>query len=198
MNQPQTNPKVDAFLERASQWQSEYAKLRSLALDSEMTEDLKWGQPCYTIQGGNVVLIHGFKEYCALLFIKGSLLQDNEQMLIQQTQKVQAGRQLRFRNLEEIEQQEERIRAYIREAIGIERAGLKVELKPSEEVAIPLELQARFDGSPELKTAFEALTPGRQRAYLLHFSEPKQSKTREARIDKHAPRIMQGQGMNDR
>lgn len=198
MNQPQTNPKVDAFLERASQWQSEYAKLRSLALDSEMTEDLKWGQPCYTIQGGNVVLIHGFKEYCALLFIKGSLLQDNEQMLIQQTQKVQAGRQLRFRNLEEIEQQEERIRAYIREAIGIERAGLKVELKPSEEVAIPLELQARFDGSPELKTAFKALTPGRQRAYLLHFSEPKQSKTREARIDKHAPRIMQGQGMNDR
>ncbi len=198
MNQPQTNPKVDAFLERASQWQSEYAKLRSLALDSEMTEDLKWGQPCYTIQGGNVVLIHGFKEYCALLFIKGSLLQDNEQMLIQQTQKVQAGRQLRFRNLEEIEQQEERIRAYIREAIEIERAGLKVELKPSEEVAIPLELQARFDGSPELKTAFEALTPGRQRAYLLHFSEPKQSKTREARIDKHAPRIMQGQGLNDR
>ena len=198
MNQPQTNPKVDAFLERASQWQGEYAKLRSLALDSEMTEDLKWGQPCYTIQGGNVVLIHGFKEYCALLFIKGSLLQDNEQMLIQQTQKVQAGRQLLFRNLEEIEQQEERIRTYIREAIEIERAGLKVELKPSEEVAIPLELQARFDGSPELKTAFKALTPGRQRAYLLHFSEPKQSKTREARIDKHAPRIMQGQGLNDR
>ncbi|CAM3548802.1 MULTISPECIES: YdeI/OmpD-associated family protein [Saccharibacillus] len=198
MHQPQTNPKVDAFLKHASQWQSEYAKLRSLALDSEMTEDLKWGQPCYTIQGGNVVLIHGFKEYCALLFIKGSLLQDNEQMLIQQTQKVQAGRQLRFRNLEEIEQQEERIRAYIREAIEIERAGLKVELKPSEEYAIPLELQVRFDGSPELKTAFEALTPGRQRAYLLHFSEPKQSKTREARIDKHVPRIMQGQGLNDR
>lgn len=198
MNQPQTNPKVDAFLERAGQWQGEYAKLRSLALDSEMTEDLKWGQPCYTIQGGNVVLIHGFKEYCTLLFIKGSLLQDNERMLIQQTQKVQAGRQLRFRNLEEIEQQEERIRAYIREAIEIERAGLKVELKPSEEHTIPLELQARFDGSPELKTAFEALTPGRQRAYLLHFSEPRQSKTREARIDKHAPRIMQGQGLNDR
>ncbi|WP_172195101.1 YdeI/OmpD-associated family protein [Saccharibacillus qingshengii] len=198
MSDPQTHPKVDAFLERSEAWREEFVKLRSLALDSEMKEELKWGQPCYTIEGGNVVLIHGFKEYCALLFIKGALLQDNELMLIQQTQKVQAGRQLRFRNLEEIEQQEERIRAYIREAIEIERAGLKVERKPSEEYAISLELQVRFDGTPELKTAFEALTPGRQRAYLLHFAEPKQSKTREARIDKHAPRIMEGKGLNDR
>ncbi|NGZ76900.1 YdeI/OmpD-associated family protein [Saccharibacillus alkalitolerans] len=198
MTAPQTNPKVDAFLERAEQWREEFAKLRSLALDSEMTEELKWGQPCYTVQGGNVVLIHGFKDYCALLFIKGSLLQDNERMLIRQTQKVQAGRQLRFDSVSEIEEREEEIRAYIREAIEIEKAGLRVELKTSEEFAVPEELRERFDRDAALQEAFEGLTPGRQRAYLLHFTEPKQSKTRVSRIEKHAPRIMEGKGLNDR
>lgn len=198
MTERQTNPKVDAFLERTEQWRPEFEKLRSLALDSEMSEELKWGQPCYTIEGGNVVLMHGFKEYCALLFIKGALLQDNEGVLIQQTQNVQAGRQLRFKNLGEIVEQEDRIRAYIGEAIEIEKAGLKVEFNSDEERAVPEELEVRFTADPALKTAFEALTPGRKRAYLLHFTEPKQSKTRIARIDKHAPRIMEGKGLNDR
>ncbi|GGO03508.1 YdeI/OmpD-associated family protein [Saccharibacillus kuerlensis] len=197
MTQPR-NPKVDAFLEREERWREEFVKLRSLALNTEMTEELKWGQPCYTINGGNVLLIHGFKEYCAILFIKGALLQDNERMLIQQTQKVQAGRQLRFENVREIEDRQGEIEAYMREAIEIEKAGLKVELKSSEEFAVPEELETRFASDAALKEAFEGLTPGRQRAYLLHFLEPKQSKTRVARIDKHAPRIMEGKGLNDR
>lgn len=192
------NPKVDAFMEKTEQWRPEFEVLRNLALDSGLTEELKWGQPCYTLEGGNVFLIHGFKEYCAILFMKGALMQDNDGLLIQQTQKVQAARQLRFKDLSEIEQKSSQIAAYMQDAIEIERAGLTVELKPVEEFAVPIELQTRFDGDEAFREAFEALTPGRRRAYLLHFTEPKQSKTREARIEKHLPRILDGKGLTDR
>ncbi|OWA35035.1 hypothetical protein B9G55_14980 [Saccharibacillus sp. O16] len=198
MTHQQQHPKVDAFMERTQQWQSELAKLRSLALDSGLTEELKWGQPCYTLDGSNVFLLHGFKEYCAVLFMKGALMPDNDRLLIQQTQKVQAARQLRFTSMEEIQQKTEQIAAYMQDAIEVEKAGLKVELKPVEEYVVPEELRIRFDEDAALREAFEALTPGRQRAYLLHFTEPKQSKTREARIEKHFPRILDGKGLNDR
>lgn len=198
MTRQQPNPKVDAFMERTKQWRPEFEVLRNLALNSGLTEELKWGQPCYTFEGGNVFLIHGFKEYCAVLFMKGALMQDNDSLLIQQTQKVQAARQLRFKDLSEIEQKQQQIAAYMQDAIAIEQAGLTVELKPIEEFAVPIELQTRFDGDDAFREAFEALTPGRRRAYLLHFTEPKQSKTREARIEKHLPRILDGKGLTDR
>lgn len=191
------NPKVDDFLSKSEKWREEFTKLRAIILDCDLTEELKWGVPCYTFEGKNIVLIHGFKEYCAILFVKGALLRDPEHILIQQTENVQAGRQIRFINIQEIAQKEALIKAYILEAIEAEKAGLEVELKKNTEYTVPEELQTKFDENPALKTAFEALTPGRQRAYLLHFSQPKQSKTRESRVEKNIPQILSGKGLND-
>jgi uncharacterized protein YdeI (YjbR/CyaY-like superfamily) len=168
-----------------------------LVLDAGLTEECKWGVPCYTINGGNVVIIHSFKEYCALLFFKGALLKDAKGLLIQQTENVQAGRQLRFTDVRDIVKLKTTIKAYLQEAIAVEKAGLKVAMKPTAEFAMPDEFQAKLDESPALKTAFEALTPGRQRAYLLHFAAAKQAKTREARIEKCTPQILNGKGLLD-
>lgn len=192
-----TNPKVDFFFDKPSKWQQEYRKLRSIALDCGITEELKWGVPCYTYNKSNVVLIHGFKDYCALLFHKGALLKDTEDILIQQTENVQAARQLRFTNLDEILELEPVIKAYIHEAIEVEKAGLKVQLKKTKEFDMPEEFRTVLEEDPELKDAFEALTPGRQRAYLLHFSGAKQAKTRVSRIEKCIPQIFNGKGLND-
>ncbi|MEI6101168.1 MAG: YdeI family protein [Eubacteriales bacterium] len=191
------NPKVDEFLNNAKQWQQEFNKLRLMILDCGLTEELKWGVPCYTFQEKNIVLVHGFKEYCAILFVKGALLQDTRGVLIQQTENVQAGRQIRFSTIQEIDEMEAVIKAYIYEAVEVEKAGLEVDCKKNTEYVIPEELQKQFIENPAVKTAFEALTPGRQRAYLLHFSEPKQSKTREARVEKYLPKILNGKGLND-
>jgi uncharacterized protein YdeI (YjbR/CyaY-like superfamily) len=191
------NPKVDFYFNKADKWQEEFEKLRMIVLDCQLNEELKWGCPCYTFQNGNIVLIHGFKEYCALLFFKGALLQDSNNILIQQTDNVQAGRQIRFTNVREIIAMETILKAYIYEAIEIERAGLKVELKKQTEYNIPEEFQQKLDKISELKSAFEALTPGRQRAYILYFSDPKQSKTRESRVEKSIPQIFNGKGLNE-
>ncbi len=191
------NPKVDWFFDKAAQWQEEYEKLRVICLDCGLTEELKWGQPCYTFQKNNIVLIHGFKEYCALLVFKGALLNDPNGILIQQTENVQVARQIRFTNLLEIVELEPVLKAYIHEAIEVEKAGLKVELKKTSDFAVPVEFQNKLDHIPALKTAFEALTPGRQRGYLFHFSQPKQSKTREARVEKYIPKILAGKGWDD-
>ncbi|MGN7758607.1 YdeI/OmpD-associated family protein [Chryseobacterium sp. 22532] len=191
------NPKVDFFFDKAGQWQKEFEKLRTIILDTGLEEDLKWGCPCYTYQGRNIVLIHGFKEYCALLFFKGSLLSDTQNILIQQTENVQAARQIRFTDLKEITDLEKVIRTYVYEAVEIEKSGIKVPMKKTREFEMPEEFQNKLDKSPELKEAFEALTPGRQRAYLLHFSSAKQSATREARIEKYIPHILTGKGIND-
>jgi uncharacterized protein YdeI (YjbR/CyaY-like superfamily) len=191
------NPKVDEFIGSAKKWREEFEKLRAIVLSSGLTEELKWGVPCYTFENKNVVLIHGFKDYCAILFVKGALLKDAQGILIQQTENVQAGRQARFTNAEEIAAKEAILKDYIREAAEIEKAGLEVDFKKNTEYAIPEELQNKFNENPALKTAFEALTPGRQRAYLLHFSQPKQAKTREARVEKYAPQILAGKGLND-
>lgn len=191
------NPKVDFFFDKASQWQDEYRQLRTLVLDCGLTEELKWGVPCYTHKGSNVVLIHGFKEYCALLFHKGALFQDEEGILIQQTENVQAARQIRFTNLPEIVALKPVLKAYIYEAMEVEKAGLKVELKRTKEYDIPSEFQVKLDENAALKAAFNALTPGRQRGYLLHFASAKQAKTREARIEKLSPQILAGKGLND-
>ncbi|MBK0404084.1 YdeI family protein [Adhaeribacter sp. BT258] len=191
------NPKVDFYFKKAGKWQEELAHLRTIMLDCELTEELKWGVPCYTLEKSNVVLIHGFKEYCALMFVKGALLKDPSNILIQQTENVQAGRQIRFTNVQEIVTLEPILKAYIQEAIEVEKAGLKVELKKPSEFAMAEEFQTKLTENPALKTAFEALTPGRQRAYLLHFSQPKQAKTREARVEKCMPQIFAGKGLND-
>jgi uncharacterized protein YdeI (YjbR/CyaY-like superfamily) len=191
------NPKVDWFFNKPTNWQNEYATLRTIVLECGLTEELKWGVPCYTFQNSNVVLIHGFKEYCALLFHKGALLKDDNQLLIQQTEHVQAARQIRFKNLAEIVEKKSILKAYIFEAIEVEKAGLKVELKSTEEFSIPEEFQSVLDDMPELKTAFDRLTPGRQRGYLLYFSAAKQSKTRQARIEKYLGKILQGKGVDD-
>lgn len=191
------NPKVDRFLGRADKWHDEFVELRRIVLDCELAEDLKWGVPCYTVQNKNVVLMHGFKEYCALLFVKGALLKDAHNLLIQQTDNVQAARQIRFTGVQEILDQENKLKEYILEAVDNEKSGLKVELKKETEFDFPEELQIRFDEDPAFKTAFEALTPGRQRAYLLHFSAAKQAKTREARIEKYRGAIFEGKGLND-
>jgi uncharacterized protein YdeI (YjbR/CyaY-like superfamily) len=180
-----------------SSWQAELAALRALVLASGLTEECKWGVPCYTFENGNVVLIHSFKEYCALLFFKGALLKDVKGILIQQTENVQAARQLRFTDVREITKLKTTIKAYLQEAIAVEKAGLKVTKKETAEFAMPEEFQAKLDESPVLKTAFEALTPGRQRAYLLHFAGAKQSKTREARVEKYIPQILNGKGLMD-
>jgi uncharacterized protein YdeI (YjbR/CyaY-like superfamily) len=191
------NPKVDFYFSKAKKWQEELEKLRMIILDCGLTEELKWGVPCYTFQKSNIVLIHVFKEYCALLFLKGALLNDANGILIQQTKNVQAGRQIRFTNVREIVEMEPILKAYIYEGIEVEKAGLKVDLKKAAEFIIPEEFQNKLDEIPALKTAFDALTPGRQRAYMLHFSQPKQSKTRVSRIEKCMPQILNRKGLND-
>lgn len=191
------NPLVDAFLETVGKWKAEHIALRELALDCGLTEDLKWGQPCYTIDGGNVAIIGGFKEYIALSFFKGALLRDIDNLLIRQTENVQAGRQLRFVCVGEIEKQEAVIKSYILEAIEIEKAGLKVPEAPKAEMELPAELLAIFEENASFKDAFYALTPGRQRGYIFHFSQPKQSQTRTSRIEKSMQRIFDGLGIND-
>jgi uncharacterized protein YdeI (YjbR/CyaY-like superfamily) len=191
------NPKVDFFFNRAKQWQEEFEKLRNVVLDCGLTEALKWGVPCYTFEKRNIVLIHGFKEYCALLFFKGALLKDANGILIQQTKNVQAARQIRFTKVREIVKMKPSLKAYIYEAIEVERAGLKVPLKKTKEFDVPAEFQNKLNKNPSLKRAFNALTPGRQRGYLLYFSAPKQSKTRESRVEKYIPQILVGKGLND-
>ncbi len=191
------NPKVDWFFNKATKWQEEYSELRTLALDCGLTEELKWGCPCYTLQKSNIVLIHGFKDYCALLFMQGALLKDVKGILFQQTENVQSARQIRFANIQEILKSKSTIKAYIKEAIKIDKAGLKVELKKTTEYKIPEEFKNVLDDMPELKTAFQALTPGRQRGYLLYFSAPKQAKTREARVEKYLQQILDGKGLED-
>lgn len=193
----QLNPKVDAFMEKAKQWQAEYKKLRQIVLDCDLTEEFKWMHPCYTFEGNNIVLIHGFKDYCAILFVKGALLKDPAGILITQTENVQAARQVRFTDLDQIVELEPVLKAYIHEAVEAEKAGLKVEYKPTTEFAMPEEFKQKLAADPALKTAFEGLTPGRQRAYLLHFSAPKQSATRQSRIEKCVPQILVGKGLND-
>jgi len=191
------NPKVDFFFRKASKWQKEFEKLRSIVLDCGLTEELKWGCPCYTIRQRNIVLIHGFKEYCALLFFKGVLLQDANGILIQQTKNVQAARQIRFTNVREIVKMETILKDYIDEAIEVENSGLKVRLKKTSDFRVPEEFQRKLDEIPALKVAFEALTPGRQRRYLFYFAQPKQTKTRESRIEKYTKRILKGKGLDD-
>lgn len=197
MTNQETNPKVDGFLRKAKKWKEEFEKLRAIVLDCGLTEDFKWMHPCYTFDNKNIVIIHGFKDYCALLFHKGALLQDPHGILIQQTENVQAARQIRFTHAQEIADMETILKDYVLAAIEIEKAGLEVELKKTTEYAIPEELQHKFNELAGLKSAFEALTPGRQRAYLLHFSQPKQSKTRVSRIEKCVPQILDGKGLND-
>ncbi len=191
------NPKVDWFFTKATEWQEELEKLRMIILDCGLTEEVKWGVPCYTFEKSNIVLIHGFKEYCALLFFKGALLKDPKGILIQQTKNVQAARQIRFTNVRQIVKMKPILKAYIHEAIEVEKAGLKVKFKKTSEFKIPDEFQNKLDEIPALKTAFDALTPGRQRAYIFYFSQPKQSKTRGSRVEKRVPQILNGEGLND-
>lgn len=191
------NPKVDVFIKKAGRWQKEFQKLRQIILNCQLTEELKWGVPCYTYGKSNIVLMHGFKEYCAILFVKGALLKDTRGVLIQQTENVQAARQIRFTNVREIVKMEPILKAYIKEAIQVERAGLKIPFKKTSEFGVPEEFQERLDDSPALQTAFESLTPGRQRQYLFYFAAPKQSKTRAARVEKSIPSILKGKGLND-
>lgn len=190
------NPKVDFYFEK-EKWQKEQQQLRKIALGCGLTEELKWGCPCYTFDGNNIVLIHAFKEYCAFLFFKGALLHDAEGLLIQQTENVQSARQVRFTNVKEIVQLAPTLKAYIYEAIEVEKAGLKVKFKKPSQFAVAEEFQERLDKMPALRKAFDALTPGRQRAYLLHFSSPKQSKTRESRVEKYLQQILDGKGLDD-
>jgi uncharacterized protein YdeI (YjbR/CyaY-like superfamily) len=197
------NPKVDFFFSKAQKWQEEFRKLRTIVLGCGLTEELKWGKPCYAFlatagrQQSNVVLIHGFKEYCALLFMKGALLKDAKGILVQQTENVQAARQIRFTAGREIVKMEPVVKAYIKEAIEVEKAGLEVGYKKTSEFKVPDELQNKLDAMPVLRTAFETLTPGRQRGYILYFSGAKQSKTRESRVEKWIPQILKGKGLND-
>jgi uncharacterized protein YdeI (YjbR/CyaY-like superfamily) len=191
------NPKVDAFLIKIKKWQEESEKLRTILLDCPLNEELKWGQPCYTVQGKNVVLIGGFKEYCTLLFFKGALLTDTHHLLVAPGN-TQAGRQIRFTSLRQVVAMEPVLKSYVYEAIEVEKAGLKVKLKKHEDYITPEELQKKLDEVPALKTAFEALTPGRQRAYILHVSASKQSKTRQARVEKCVPQILVGKGFNEK
>jgi len=190
------NPKVDGLLRREKKWREEFEALRSIVLDCQLTEDVKWYQACYTLQGKNVVLIHGFKEYCALMFFKGALLKDTQRILVTPGQH-QAARQIRFTNVRDIVKMEPILKAYIREAIEVEKAGVKVKLKKTADFKIPDEFQKKLDEISALKTAFAALTPGRQRNYIFHFSQPKQSKTREARVERCMPLILNGKGLTD-
>ncbi|WP_215223830.1 YdeI/OmpD-associated family protein [Echinicola shivajiensis] len=192
------NPKVNFFFDNDTRWKDEFNQLRRIVLDCGLTEELKWGKPCYTYKNKNILLIHGFKEYCALLFHKGALLKNEENLLIRQTDNVQAARQLRFTSSEEIIKLAPSIKAYIYEAIEVEKAGINVELKKTDEYEVPEELQKKLEESPDFRAAFQALTPGRQRGYLLYFSQAKQAKTRIARIEKYMPKILEGKGYNDR
>ena len=191
------NPKVDFFFDKAKQWQEEFETLRMTILDCGLTEELKWGCPCYTFEKRNILLIHGFKEYCALLFFKGALLNDANGILIQQTQNVQAARQIRFTNVQEIVKLKPILKAYVYEAVEVEKAGLKVNRKKTSEFKVPEEFQNKLDEIAAVKKAFAALTPGRQRGYILYFSQPKQSKTRESRVEKCLQQILNGKGLND-
>jgi len=192
-----TNPKVDFFFTKAKKWREEFEKLRTIILDNQLTEELKWGVPCYTLQNKNVVLIHGFKEYCAILFVKGALLKDAKGVLIQQTENVQSARQIRFTSVQEIIKVEKILKAYIKEAIEVENSGLKVDFKKTSEFKVPVEFQNKLDENLALSEAFYALTPGRQRAYIFYFSQPKLSRTREARVEKCMDLILDGMGLND-
>jgi uncharacterized protein YdeI (YjbR/CyaY-like superfamily) len=191
------NPKVDFYFSKAKKWLEELEQLRVIVLDCGLTEELKWGVPCYTFEKSNIVLIHVFQEYCALLFVKGALLNDARGILIQQTKNVQAARQIRFTNVREIVKLKPILKAYIYEAIEVEKAGLKVPFKKTKEFSMPEEFQNKLNENPALKRAFNALTPGRQRGYLLYFSAPKQSKTRESRVEKSMQQILNGKGLND-
>ncbi|MEO5564111.1 MAG: DUF1801 domain-containing protein [Chitinophagaceae bacterium] len=191
------NPKVDFYFDKAKKWQKEVEQLRTIVLECGLNEELKWGVPCYTFENKNIVLIHVFKEYCAFLFFKGVLLNDPNGILIQQTKNVQVARQIRFTNVRELAKMKSILKSYIYEAIEVERAGLKAKLKKSSEFVMPEEFKKKLDKTPALKTAFKALTPGRQRGYLLFFSAPKQSKTREARVEKYRKQILSGKGLND-
>jgi uncharacterized protein YdeI (YjbR/CyaY-like superfamily) len=191
------NPKVDAFLQRQNKWRAEFEMLREIIRDTGLTEDLKWGQPCYALDGKNVVLMHGFKEYCAVLFHKGVLLKDPKGVLIQQTKNVQAARQIRFTSVHDVKKLEKTVAAYVREAIEIERAGLRVHFKKTEDIELPEEFESKLASNAKLKAAFSALTPGRQRGYIFHFLQPKLPATRAARVEKHTPRILKGLGLDD-
>lgn len=191
------NPKVDFYFDEEKKWYKEIAQLRKIALDCGLDEELKWGCPCYTLHTSNIVLIHVFKEYCAYLFFKGALLHDPDGILIQQTENVQAARQIRFTNVQEVVKKQRVLKAYIYEAIEVEKAGLKVKLKKTSEYTVPEEFQKALDKMPKLKKAFHALTPGRQRAYLFYFSQAKQAKTREARVEKYLQQILDGKGLDD-
>lgn len=197
MTKSATNPGVDAFLREAKTWRAEFEALRAIVLDCGLTEDLKWGQPCYTLDKRNIVLMHGFKDYCALLFFKGALLKDPKGVLIQQTENVQAGRQIRFTGVRQIAEMESVITSTIREAIEVEKAGLKVEKKKTKDFMIPDKFKNRLEEDDKLRVAFHALTPGRQRAYLLYFASPKQPKTRDSRIEKCVQPILDGKGLDD-
>lgn len=192
-----TNPKVDGLLRKAKKWQEEFRTLRRIVLDCPLNEEVKWGQPCYASEKKNIVLIHGFKEYCALLFFKGALLKDPKGILVQQTENVQSGRQIRFTNVREILAMEPILKAYILEAIEVEKAGLKLRLKKTSDFKIPEEFQEKLNQAPALKAAFAALTPGRQRGYLFYFLAAKQSKTRQSRVEKCIPQILKGKGLDD-
>jgi uncharacterized protein YdeI (YjbR/CyaY-like superfamily) len=191
------NPKVDFYFNKANKWQEEIKQLRKIALGCQLTEELKWGVPCYSLQKSNIVLIHVFKEYCAFLFFKGALLPDPEDILVTQTQNVQAARQIRFTNAQEILEMESILKAYIFEAIAVEKAGLKVDFKKTTEFNMPEEFLRKLEQNPALMAAFDALTPGRQRGYLLYFSAAKQSKTRDSRVEKYVPQILEGKGLDD-
>ena len=191
------NAKVDAYLKRQKTWRAELVKLRDILASAGLTEELKWGHPCYALDGKNVALIHGFKEYCAILFMKGALFKDPKGLLVQQTENVQSARHLRFTSLPEVTKQEKTIKAFMREAIAVERAGLKVEKKKTEDYPVPQELESELRANPDLKAAFKGLTPGRQRGYLFYFSQAKQSKTRTDRVEKNIPRILEGLGLDD-
>ncbi|MDN4082648.1 YdeI/OmpD-associated family protein [Paenibacillus polymyxa] len=197
-NREEMNPKVDVYLGKVNKWKAEMEKLRAIMLDCQLTEELKWGKPCYMFQNSNIAIIQGFKEHCALMFFKGALLKDLNGILIKPGEDTQAGRQIRFTNVEEIVEMETILKAYIIEAVEVEKAGLKVDFKKNTELIFPEEFQAKLDENPALKTAFAALTPGRQRAYIMHFAAPKQSKTRESRIEKCMQDILNGKGLNDR
>lgn len=197
MTAQRMNPKVDFFFNKAEKWQEAFINLRRIVLDCGLTEALKWGQPCYTLENSNIVLMHGFKEYCALLFMKGALLPDPNSILIQQTENVQAARQIRFTNVQQILELEPVLKRYIEEAIAVEKAGLTVALKKTEDFPMPEEFINKLEEVPGLQDAFEALTPGRQRAYLLYFAAPKQAKTRVSRIEKYIQPIFEGKGLND-
>jgi uncharacterized protein YdeI (YjbR/CyaY-like superfamily) len=197
MTKSKTNPKVDWYFTKAEHWKEESQKLRAIILDCGLDEDLKWGKPCYSFEGANVVLIHGFKQYCAILFMKGALLKDPKKILVQQTENVQSARQIRFTNVNEIAELERVIRAYVKEAAEVEKSGVEVTLKKTSEFKMPEEFQNKLKQMPALKKAFQALTPGRQRGYLLYFGAAKQSATREARVEKCMPQILKGKGLDD-